>query len=36
MKKKELEQMYKFEQQLNTTLYEEFRRVETENKVMRD
>jgi len=36
MKKKELEQAYKFEQQLNTTLYEEFRRVETENKVMRD
>jgi len=36
MKKKELEQMYKFEQQLNTTLYEEFKRVETENKVMRD
>lgn len=36
MKKKELEQAYKFEQQLNTTLYEEFRRVDTENKVMRD
>jgi hypothetical protein len=36
MKKKELEQAYKFEIQLNTTLYEEFRRVETENKVMRD
>lgn len=36
MKKKELEQAYKFEQQLNTALYEEFRRVETDNKVMRD
>ena len=36
MKKKELEQAYEFEQQLNMTLYEEFRRVETENKVMRD
>jgi hypothetical protein len=36
MRKKELEQMYKFEVQLNTSLYEEFRRVETENKVMRD
>ena len=36
MKKKELEQAYKFEQQLNTSLYEEFRRVETENKIMRD
>jgi hypothetical protein len=36
MKKKELEQAYKFEQQLNTAMFQEFKRVETENKVMRD
>jgi hypothetical protein len=36
MKKKELEQAYEFEQQINISLYQEFRRVETENKVMRD
>jgi hypothetical protein len=36
MKKKELEQAYEFEQQINISLYQEFRRVETENKMMRD
>jgi hypothetical protein len=36
MTKKELKQAYKFEQQLNVSLFQEFKRVESENKVMRD
>ena len=36
MTKKELKQAYKFEQQLNISLFQEFKRVESENKVMRD
>ena len=36
MTKKELKQAYKFEQQLNLSLFQEFKRVESENKVMRD
>lgn len=35
MTKKELKQAYKFEQQLNVSLFQEFKRVESENKVMR-
>ena len=36
MTKKELKQAYEFEQQINTAMFQEFKRVETENKVMRD
>lgn len=36
MTKKELKQAYKFEQQLNVSLFQEFKRVESENAVMRD
>jgi hypothetical protein len=36
MTKKELKQAYKFEQQLNVSLFQEFKRVESENKVMRE
>ena len=36
MTKKELKKAYKFEQDLNDTIFQEFKRVESENKVMRD